>query len=613
MHALSLRDKNIIPLLLDGYEMPESSILPKELQELPLHQALKVEVSEMEELYEKYFVEKEYLLSKPTNVARLSSIKNKGTFLATFLFYYDGFCYDVFEFGNLIVTIDENYDVNHPYKYGVNYAGEHKFSLLNNDTYESQNISLEIIPYYQKYTEIEWKVKERLKDLTEEIIKKENNPYFLTVWGEGLFMGTSTCDPNLNLSRACIDKALEKKSKRAEDFVKRNWTILCDRKVLWLYRRSWIELAAGLGDVTAQRYLGKAYAKEHKFDDSIKWYKEAIKNNDLEAMLDVIEACDHYSVYADIDFLQAVPSKIIAVNKAKTSFYKKKYLYNIIESSGDGDAILRLAEISKNQDEQKRLLLKSGELGCLSAYARLGYFFYKEDNYKDAIKYFQKTPDVDNSFDVAKCYYKLGDYLCAQQLCEQLLNEVNKEHDGGNVEVMFMLAQIYEKSDFFNEEKSNFYYKQFFKKYIKNKESKDYLYPSCAYDFYMGWILMHGKCCEPNYEKALYSYAHFYVNSYHYSDYRNDLLEQNIFEKDIFELINNVDLNTGRMLRCKGLLLFYYLSDIDKSVVFLEKAKLKGDPIAKEMIDCYSDPIYRLIHRYDPFGIKWREKWEDTI
>ena len=60
IYSLSLEGKNIIPILLNGYTMPEVKDLPPEMADLSLHNALSLEISEAPEFYEKYFVEQGY-------------------------------------------------------------------------------------------------------------------------------------------------------------------------------------------------------------------------------------------------------------------------------------------------------------------------------------------------------------------------------------------------------------------------------------------------------------------------------------------------------------------------------------------------------------------------
>jgi hypothetical protein len=87
MYALSLEGKNIVPILLNGYGMPEGKDLPPEMKDLSLHQALSLEISEVEEFYEKYFVEQGYLKSKPANLSLTKRFQSRGGVVGCFLFF----------------------------------------------------------------------------------------------------------------------------------------------------------------------------------------------------------------------------------------------------------------------------------------------------------------------------------------------------------------------------------------------------------------------------------------------------------------------------------------------------------------------------------------------
>lgn len=62
-HALK-KKKNIIPILIGGYQMPKQEYLPDELKELALKNAPEFSFSYFEEYLNK-LIEKDYLLSKP--------------------------------------------------------------------------------------------------------------------------------------------------------------------------------------------------------------------------------------------------------------------------------------------------------------------------------------------------------------------------------------------------------------------------------------------------------------------------------------------------------------------------------------------------------------------
>ena len=101
----------------------------------------------------------------------------------------DEFGLQSYEYGEYITTIDENNDENHPYKHGVEFAGEHKILCVNNDTFERVMIKIEVTPYHQKYIPIEWNKHQFIWKQTKDTIQNEDDIDNLVFWGKALFEG----------------------------------------------------------------------------------------------------------------------------------------------------------------------------------------------------------------------------------------------------------------------------------------------------------------------------------------------------------------------------------------------------------------------------------------
>ena len=392
MHALSIPGKNVIPILLEGYKMPAIESLPPEMKDLPRCQALSLEISEVEEFYQKYFVDMEYLKSTPTNMSQIRQNRTRKASISNLLFVYKGFCYDINEYGEYIATIDENNDENHPYKHGVEFAGEHKILCTNNDTCEHVLVTTEVAAYHQKYICVEWKKHQMLWELKESDIQKEKDAKTLYFWGKGLFDGTRTHESNLEMSLLCFDKALDKHHKETEEFIKNCWMALCDRKVLWVKRKHWIERAARLGVVAAMRYLGKAYNNDHNYEMCCKWYKEAIKNGDVKSMLEVAK------LFSDTHIVWPFTIKKITNGLALdlTELFLK------IEVLANGEELLELGDLVRSIERSERVKVKpkhsgieiyklSASKGCFDAHFRIGLILEEQNDYEGAIKEYGKA------------------------------------------------------------------------------------------------------------------------------------------------------------------------------------------------------------------------------
>ena len=448
MHALSIPGKNVIPILLEGYKMPAIESLPPEMKDLPRCQALSLEISDVEEFYQKYFVDMEYLKSMPTNMSRIRQSRTSKASISNLLFVYDGFCYDINEYGEYIATIDENNDENHPYKHGVEFAGEHKILCTNNDTCEHVLVNTEVAPYHQRYICIEWEKHQMLWELKESDIQKEEDADTLYFWGKGLFDGTRTHEPCLEMSLLCFDKALGMHHKETEEFIKNCWMALCDRKVLWVKRKQWIERAARLGVVAAMRYLGKAYNNDRNYELCCKWYKEAIKNGDVPSMLEVAKLFS--DTYISWPFTLEEITNGLAQNLVEL-LLKIEELANGEELLDLGDLVHSIESYEWVKEKPKhsgiKILELSASKGCSDAHFRIGMIQEDQNDYEGAIKEYVKAKKSNNPIralnDIARCQYWSKKYSEAKQTCELILRETEKSDDTGfRIAAYLRLADI---------------------------------------------------------------------------------------------------------------------------------------------------------------------------
>ena len=262
MYALSLEGKNIVPILLNGYGMPEGKDLPPEMKDLSLHQALSLEISEVEEFYEKYFVEQGYLKSKPANLSLTKRFQSRGGVVGCFLFYTEADSCDLYECGDKIATLTDDEDEWHPFRYPVNFAGEHRFRAVNNDSCEIVTIRCSVETNCQQYVQVQFNDTRNLWKLTREEINAQEDAGRLYDWGRGLFAGTSKHDPDITLSFECFSRAISLGSQEALSFVSGYGTGLVTEKHAPLdVVIKWYTIAAEQGNHEAQRNLGYVYLK----------------------------------------------------------------------------------------------------------------------------------------------------------------------------------------------------------------------------------------------------------------------------------------------------------------------------------------------------------------
>lgn len=122
-HALKT-GKNIIPILIDGYKMPQADFLPEELKGLTLKNAPEFSFAYFEEYLDK-LIEKEYIISEAHANVKSTSI---------FKFYSDN-DYQVFRDGKLVCCVEGGAD--EPYYLPVSRKGDYRFKCIDTTTEEA--------------------------------------------------------------------------------------------------------------------------------------------------------------------------------------------------------------------------------------------------------------------------------------------------------------------------------------------------------------------------------------------------------------------------------------------------------------------------------------------
>ena len=144
------KKKNIIPILLNGYQMPSQDFFPDRLKELSLKNAPEFNFSFFEAYLDK-LIEKDYLLSKP-------NVQDKAT--SVFKFYSNESC-QVFKEGKLVCSLEGMSD--EPYYLPVPRKGDYRFKAVNLITADKRIIKERIEADEEKEIEIEWECHHTLK------------------------------------------------------------------------------------------------------------------------------------------------------------------------------------------------------------------------------------------------------------------------------------------------------------------------------------------------------------------------------------------------------------------------------------------------------------------
>lgn len=146
------KGKNIIPILLNGYKMPNKDFFPDKLKELNLKQSPEFSFVFFEEYLDK-LKEKNYLLSQ-------SNLKDKTT--SVFKFYSDKNC-QVFKEGKLVCSLEGNSD--EPYYLPVPRKGDYCFKTVDTTTKESKIIDEKIDVNEEKSVRIIWNASSQIVEI----------------------------------------------------------------------------------------------------------------------------------------------------------------------------------------------------------------------------------------------------------------------------------------------------------------------------------------------------------------------------------------------------------------------------------------------------------------
>lgn len=138
------KKKNIIPILIGGFNMPTEEFFPNELKELSLKNSPKFEFSFFEE-YLNRLENQSFLLSKPNLHEKATSV---------FKFYSNESC-QVFKEGKLVCSLEGM--SNKPFYLPVLRKGDYKFQVENSISHEKRIIDVTIDAIEEKKVEIEWK------------------------------------------------------------------------------------------------------------------------------------------------------------------------------------------------------------------------------------------------------------------------------------------------------------------------------------------------------------------------------------------------------------------------------------------------------------------------
>ena len=164
------KKKNIIPILLGGYQMPPEDFFPDRLKEFHFKESPDFNFSYFEAYLDK-LVEKEFLLSKPSLQTKATSI---------FKFYSDKDC-QVYKEGKIVCSLEGMSD--EPYYLPVPRKGDYRFKGVNIITKEQKIIKEHIDVEEEKDIEIVWEQPENNtnNDRVEGIVHKGGNNHIFTI------------------------------------------------------------------------------------------------------------------------------------------------------------------------------------------------------------------------------------------------------------------------------------------------------------------------------------------------------------------------------------------------------------------------------------------------
>ena len=153
------KKKNIIPILIGGYKMPSEDYFPDKLKDLSLKNAPEFNFSFFEAYLDK-LTEKEYLLSKPNLLDKVTSV---------FKFYSNENC-QVFKEGKLVCSLDGK--SNKPYYLPVPRKGSYRFMMLNTFSSEKRELEEHIDAEEEKNVMIIWESQKNNIDTSQRVKNK---------------------------------------------------------------------------------------------------------------------------------------------------------------------------------------------------------------------------------------------------------------------------------------------------------------------------------------------------------------------------------------------------------------------------------------------------------
>lgn len=393
MYAIE-KKKRIVPLLLDGYKMPDEKELPTEMKSLTKQNALSFDIVDIEHFYDKYFIGQGYLSAKPSNYY-MSSFRGDG--IADFLFYSNADC-DIYEFGKLVAVLDRytsGFDEENPFVLPVKRSGEHRFKVVNHDTCEEQSIKERITKNSQKYIEIKWSNMRCLWNFTEDDIQNTNNVDDLYDHGIALYKGNSKHTPNYELSFECLKKAASMGDIQSQNFlctvikdVYRKW---CNNELSDKCVDEWIDMAIGYG--SEQGYYMKAIKlyDNKDYESAKKYFKKSV---------DLFESADSNNMLG----LLYESGKGVEINyhKAFTYYEKAAKKGNSFAQGNIGRLYIYGYGVEQNYYLAKEWLVKAAEQGDYSAMCSLGAIYLHgwcgEVDFEKAYDYYIKSADMQDPF-----------------------------------------------------------------------------------------------------------------------------------------------------------------------------------------------------------------------
>lgn len=442
MHALSFKDKNIIPLLLNGYNMPEADVLPPEMKELPRCQALPLDITEVEELYQKYFVDREYLRSKPKNLAISRSYQNKGAVVGQFLFHTKAKSCDLYERGELIFTLTNDNDLSHPFCYPVTFAGEHYFELFNNDTCEEQCIVKRVAPSCQEYINVEWQETKCLWEITEKEIAEQMDSEILAHWGQCLLDGNSLHEPDFSKAYQCLCKAESIDATKTDTIFANAYHKVLDANASYDMQFPWIVKAVEQNDPFAIFYLGKLYyfgrGVEKDIDKAIKYYTMAADMDNAKALNNL------GSIYDAGKYVPRDRQKAYELYKRGAELGSTFAMWNLGIYYRDGKVV------EKNRAKAYELFQKAADGKNARAMYDLGRLYYEDNDHDTALSWYETAAEVSMKNDThgvaGMAYRRIGDYYDeVKHDYPTALEYLQKSYDIGNTFAISKLGIMYEE------------------------------------------------------------------------------------------------------------------------------------------------------------------------